>query len=81
MYKKILVAILGILALGPIGCADEEIADVENEIFEVVKVEEIDTLYNSTELVVIRDKETGHEYILADGEGITPRLKEVNKNE
>lgn len=61
-----------------VGCADENAESVikENENFEVVKeMENVDSTYTYCTISVIRDKETGVEYLLVNDDEITPRLK------
>ena len=67
--KKIIIAIMVILALA--GCASSSKAKEDHAVFETV----YDGKWN--DFTVIRDKETGREYICyhtGNGAAITPRL-------
>lgn len=60
------------------GCADENAESIinENENFEVVEeMENVNSTYTHCNISVIRDKETGVEYLLVNDDEITPRLK------
>jgi hypothetical protein len=82
--NKLKLSAIGItIAMGLVGCADvETVENPQNKNFEVVKrEEEITTNYYCHDITIIRDKETGVEYLLLGDDGITPRLKGDKDNE
>lgn len=63
--KKYIVSMLAVLCIfGTTGCGDDPNIEVENSRFEMV---EFVDKHNSEEIYIVRDTETGVNYIVADG--------------
>lgn len=63
--KKYIVTMLAVLCIfGAASCGDDPNIEVENSRFEMV---EFVDKHNSEEIYIVRDTETGVNYIVADG--------------
>lgn len=83
--NKLKLSAIGItIAMGLVGCVDENTESImkENENFEVVKeMEHVNSNYTDCNITIIKDKKTGVEYLLVNDDEITPRLKGDKDNE